>query len=88
MHGEVFYHATTRSPVQPVDTDQYAITSGFTFPNPEDSDVQHYVYNIPEGEYDQAIVFFEKNISEDNVTALISLLEEREIKTVHIVTCS
>ncbi|MGB7999009.1 MAG: phosphoribosyltransferase family protein [Anaerobacillus sp.] len=88
LHGEVYYHATTRSPVQPVDTDQYAITSGFSFANPEDRSVQHYVYNIPEGEYDQAIVFFEKNVSEDHVAPLISLLEEREIRTVHIVTCS
>ncbi|WP_347552551.1 phosphoribosyltransferase family protein [Pseudalkalibacillus hwajinpoensis] len=88
LTGEVYYHSTTRSPIQPVDEEGYAIRSGFTFPNPEEREVQHYVYNIPEGEYDRVILFFEKNVSVEDTNALTSLLVERNITTIHIVTCS
>ncbi|WP_306472726.1 phosphoribosyltransferase family protein [Bacillus sp. es.036] len=88
LDGDISYHSTTRSPIQPVKLEDYAITEGFTFQNPEDHAIQHYVYNIPKGEYDEAFVFFEKRVSDDNVMEFATLLKEREIKTVHIVTCS
>ena len=88
LDGDVSYHSTTRSPIQPVNLDHYAITKGFTFQNPEDHSIQHYVYNIPKGEYNQVFVFFEKNVSDEDVMEIAALLKEREIKTLHIVTCS
>ncbi|MCA0173640.1 phosphoribosyltransferase family protein [Bacillus sp. RAR_GA_16] len=88
LTGDISYHSTTRSPIQPVQLDRYAIKEGFTFPNPEDPTIQHYVYNIPKGEYDEVFVFFEKNVSTQDTMALATLLKEREISTFHIVTCS
>nr|WP_226659971.1 phosphoribosyltransferase family protein [Pseudalkalibacillus hwajinpoensis] len=88
LEGDISYHSTTRSPIQPVNLDNYAITEGFTFQNPEDQAIQHYVYNIPKGEYDEVFVFFEKRVSDENVMEIATLLNEREIKTVYIVTCS
>ncbi|TKD68370.1 phosphoribosyltransferase family protein [Pseudalkalibacillus hwajinpoensis] len=88
LHGDIYYHSTTRSPVQPVDSEGYAIRSGFTFPNPEDQSVQHYVYNIPVGKYDRAVIMFEKEVSEEEAQSLTSLLAERKINKIHIVTCS
>lgn len=87
LHGDVYYHSTTRSPVQPLDSEGYAIRSGFTFANPEDQEVQHYVYNIPVGKYDSAIIMFEKEVSEEETKSLLSILAERKITTIHIVTC-
>ncbi|MCA0992703.1 phosphoribosyltransferase family protein [Alkalihalobacillus hwajinpoensis] len=88
LDGDISYHSTTRSPIQPVKLKDYAITEGFTFQNPEDHTIQHYVYNIPKGEYDEVFIFFEKWVSDDNAMEIASLLKEREIKTVHIVSCS
>ena len=88
LDGDISYHSTTRSPIQPVKLQDYAITEGFTFQNPEDHAIQHYVYNIPRGQYDEVFVFFEKHVSDESVMEIATLLSEREIKTVHIVTCS
>ncbi|WP_370313963.1 phosphoribosyltransferase family protein [Guptibacillus hwajinpoensis] len=88
LNGEVYYHSTTRSPIQPVDIEGYAISNGFTFQNPEDQQIQHYVYNILKGEYEQAFLFFEKSVPDADLKEIIAILEERDIKTIHIVTCS
>ncbi len=88
LQGDVYYHSTTRSPVQPLDSEGYAIRSGFSFPNPEDQEVQHYVYNIPVGKYDSAIIMFEKEVSEEETEELISIMAEQEIHKVHLISCS
>lgn len=31
--------------------------------NPEDARIQHYVYNIPKGEYDDVFLFLRKGLS-------------------------
>ncbi|MDM5296870.1 phosphoribosyltransferase family protein [Bacillus pumilus] len=88
MGEGILYHSTTRSPIHPVEKDGYAVQNGFTFTNPEDDRIQHYVYNIPKDEYDDVFVFFERKVSEAAVRPLIHLFAERNVKHVHIVTLS
>lgn len=88
MGEGVLFHSTTRSPIHPVDKDGYAVQNGFTFMNPEDARIQHYVYNIPKGEYDDVFLFFEKKVSQEALLPLVHLFAERHVKHVHIVTLS
>lgn len=88
MGEGVLFHSTTRSPIHPVEKDGYAVQNGFTFMNPEDARIQHYVYNIPKGEYDDVFLFFEKKVSQEALLPLVHLFAERHVKHVHIVTLS
>ncbi|AVI39796.1 phosphoribosyltransferase family protein [Bacillus pumilus] len=88
MGEGVLFHSTTRSPIHPVEKDGYAVQNGFTFVSPEDARIQHYVYNIPKGQYDDVFLFFEKRVSQEALLPLVHLFAERHVKHVHIVTLS
>jgi Phosphoribosyl transferase/TRSP domain C terminus to PRTase_2 len=89
LMGEgVLYHSTTRSPILPIEKRGYAIQNGFTFKNPEDDAVVHYVYNIPEDEYDELFMFFEKEVSEDTLQEINQLAKDRGIGTLNVVMFS
>ncbi len=88
MGEGVLFHSTTRSPIHPVEKDGYAVQNGFTFVSPEDARIQHYVYNIPKGQYDDVFLFFEKKVSQEALLPLVHLFAERHVKHVHIVTLS
>lgn len=85
MGDGVFYHSTTRSPILPQEHEGYAIQNGFSFMNPEDDEVVHYVYNIPEGEYDELFLFFEKELPEDRLQEWKRIARDRGIRNVNIV---
>lgn len=84
----VLYHSTTRSPILPIDRQGYAIQNGFSFINPEDDAVVHYVYNIPEDEYDELFLFFEKEVSEESLKEIKQLAKDRGIRKLNIVMFS
>ncbi|AOZ88395.1 hypothetical protein BK049_06595 [Bacillus xiamenensis] len=88
MGEGVLFHSTTRSPIHPVEKEGYAVQNGFAFMSPEDSRIQHYVYNIPKDQYDDVFLFFEKKVSQEALMPLIHLFAERHVKHVHIVTLS
>jgi hypothetical protein len=89
LMGEgVLYHSTTRSPILPIPMPGYAIQNGFSFLNPEDNAVVHYVYNIPENEYEEMFIFFEKEVSEDSLKEIKKLAKDRGIRSVKIVMFS
>ncbi len=88
MGDGVLYHSTTRSPILPFEKEGYAIQNGFTFENPEDDAVVHYVYNIPEGEYDELFMFFEKEVSEDALQEIKQLAKDRGIGQLNVVMFS
>ncbi|MGD6957241.1 phosphoribosyltransferase family protein [Rossellomorea aquimaris] len=89
LMGEgVLYHSTTRSPILPISMSGYAIQNGFSFLNPEDNAVVHYVYNIPEGEYDELFIFFEKEVSENSLKEIKQLAKDRGIGKMNIVMFS
>ncbi|MDF0725771.1 phosphoribosyltransferase family protein [Cytobacillus sp. S13-E01] len=84
----VKFHSTTRSPILPEVKEKYAIQNGFTFFNPEDLEIVHYIYNIPKDHYDEVYLFFEKEITEDSLKGLMDIVRDRGIQHVNIVICS
>ncbi|MBY0145377.1 phosphoribosyltransferase family protein [Neobacillus niacini] len=85
MGGNVFYQSTTRSPIYIQDIDGYGARHGLSFPNPEDPNVAHFVYNIPPDEYDELFVFFEREVSVENLQPLLNQVKKLKIKSIKIV---
>jgi hypothetical protein len=85
MGSNVFYQSTTRSPIYIQDIQGYGARHGLSFPNPEDRDVAHFVYNIPPGEYDELFVFFEREVAAENLQPLLKQFEKLQIKSIKIV---
>ncbi|MDP4178422.1 MAG: phosphoribosyltransferase domain-containing protein, partial [Bacillota bacterium] len=63
---KVFFHSTTRSPIYAMDNDNYIIKNKVSFPSPDGSDINNYLYNIPKNFYNQVFIFSEKTF--DNNT--------------------
>lgn len=85
MGNNVYYQSSTRSPIYIQDIRGYGARYGISFPNPEDQDVAHFVYNIPPREYDELFVFFEREVSAGNLQPLLKLIENTQIKSIKIV---
>lgn len=85
MGKEVFYQSTTRSPVFIQDIPDYGARFGMQFPNPEDNNVSHFVYNIPPGKYDELFIFFERKVDEEQLKPILLQLEKLQIKSIKIV---
>ena len=85
MGESVFYQSTTRSPIYIQDIYGYGARHGLSFPNPEDPNVAHFVYNIPPGEYDELFVFFEREVPVENLQSLLNQLKKLKIKSIKIV---
>lgn len=84
MGSNVFYQSSTRSPIYIQDIEGYGARHGIGFPNPEDQDVAHFVYNIPPGEYDELFVFFEREVQAENLQPLLKQVEKLQIKSIKI----
>ncbi|MGX6442471.1 phosphoribosyltransferase family protein [Neobacillus sp. K501] len=85
MGKDVFYQSTTRSPVFIQDIPDYGARFGIQFPNPEDNDVSHFVYNIPPGKYDELFIFIERKVDEEQLKPFLFQLEKLQIKSIKIV---
>jgi hypothetical protein len=85
MGGNVFYQSTTRSPIYIQNIQGYGARHGISFPNPEDQGVAHFVYNIPPGEYDEIFVFFEREVSPENLQPFLKQVEKLQLNSIKIV---
>ncbi len=85
MGRDVFYQSTTRSPIFIEDEVGYGARYGASFPNPEDQDITHYFYNIPQGYYDEIFIFFERKVLLENMQPLLKELEKLQIKMIRLV---
>jgi Phosphoribosyl transferase/TRSP domain C terminus to PRTase_2 len=85
LGSNVFYQSTTRSPIYIQNLEGYGARYGVSFPNPEDNQVSHFVYNIPPSYYDELFVFFEREVNEINLQPLLIELEKLQIKSIKIV---
>ncbi|MDA7026414.1 phosphoribosyltransferase family protein [Bacillus sp. CLL-7-23] len=88
MGDNVFYQSTTRSPIHPVDRTQYAVKNGYSFPNPENQNVKHFIYNLPEQGYDEVFLFVEKPVIDKSLQPFLKICSDRKIEQVTIVTFS
>jgi hypothetical protein len=85
MGKNVFYQSTTRSPIYIQNNKGYGARHGISFPNPENQDVIHFVYNIPPGEYDEIFVFIEREVSAENLRPFLKQVEKLQLNSIKIV---
>jgi pyrimidine operon attenuation protein/uracil phosphoribosyltransferase len=85
MGENVFYQSTTRSPIYIQNIKGYGARHGVSFPNPENQDVAHFVYNIAPGVYDELFVFFEREVSAENLHPFLKQVENLQLKSIKIV---
>lgn len=83
MGDFVKYHTTTRSPIHA--NEQSYIHSRIEFSSPEIVDVQNYLYNIKQNEYEDIFVIFEHIVDQQALKSLNEQLK-RYAKKIHIVT--
>jgi len=85
MGKDVYYQSTTRSPIFIENKEGYGARFGVNFPNPENEKISHSVYNIPPSYYDELFVFFEREVSEEQLQPMLSELGELSFQTIKIV---
>ncbi|WDV45597.1 phosphoribosyltransferase family protein [Clostridiaceae bacterium M8S5] len=86
MGEGVLYHSTTRSPVYPSDDIGYALQNKYTFQSMKDSNIENYVYNIPQNYYDDIFIFIEREGLNLSTDTLIQAMKKTGAKTIYIVT--
>lgn len=85
MGSDVFYQSTTRSPIYVVNQDGYGAKAGLSFPNPEDSGIANFVYNIKRNEYDEIFIFFERAMPQKELQPFINELKKTNIKYIKVI---
>jgi orotate phosphoribosyltransferase len=85
MGSGVYFQSTTRSPIYIENKEGYGARYGVNFPNPEDQEVSHFVYNIPPGHYDELFIFFEREVEDRQLQPMLKELDKTAIKTIKIV---
>ncbi|OMF56035.1 hypothetical protein BK139_16615 [Paenibacillus sp. FSL R5-0490] len=85
LMGEgVKFHSTTRSPIFVRNDKDYGAQYGISFQNPEDPEMAQFVYNIPDGCYEEVFLFFEREPEKDSLMPFINQLK-KYIKNVKVV---
>ncbi|MBM7702489.1 phosphoribosyltransferase family protein [Metabacillus iocasae] len=72
MGEGVMYHSTTRSPIYPIQKDDYAIHDRIEFPSTHGEHVSNYLYNLRD--YDDIFVMFEQPIDKKRIQPLLEQL--------------
>ncbi|OHR63235.1 hypothetical protein HMPREF3291_17070 [Bacillus sp. HMSC76G11] len=75
MGEGIFYQSTTRSPIHPVDREDYAVKSAYPYTNPEDGETANYFYNAEQNQYDEVFVFFERSVLGDHMQSMMKQLK-------------
>lgn len=85
MGENVFYHSTTRSPIYDFNKEGYGIRNRFVFQSPEDPEVQNYLYNISEHQYDEIFLFFERQLEMSDLSSLLNSLKATKISDIKLI---
>ncbi|MEG6615766.1 phosphoribosyltransferase family protein [Peptococcaceae bacterium 1198_IL3148] len=81
MGKGVVVQSTTRSPVHPINKDNYGVKHALTFKDPHNA-VSNFVYNIPPNRYDEVFVFWERPVLPRQVEPLLIGFQQLGIKHV------
>ncbi|XJZ25886.1 phosphoribosyltransferase family protein [Bacillota bacterium Lsc_1132] len=84
----ISFQSTTRSPIFVKDKEGYGARYKAVFPSPENQEITHYVYNIPNGFYDEIFVFFERETEEFNLEPMLNELKNTGVKSIKLVVFS
>ncbi|QGG46485.1 phosphoribosyltransferase [Heliorestis convoluta] len=85
MGEKVLVQATTRSPVYPVDKEDYGIRHALAFPSADDPLIPNYVYNIGVGKYEEIFLFLERPLPKERIIPLLQALDSTGIQSIYIV---
>jgi len=85
MGDEVYYQSTTRSPIHPMQREQYAVTTAYRFDSVDDAAVANYMYNLTPGQYDEAFIFIERKYEADKGKSFEEALSRIGIPIVNLV---
>ncbi|QED50150.1 hypothetical protein FSZ17_14370 [Cytobacillus dafuensis] len=85
MGSGICYQSTTRSPIYVDNHNHYGAKYGLSFPNPDDWEINQFVYNIPPYKYDDLFIFFERVVTEQELSPLLNELKRSFIKDIKIV---
>lgn len=88
MGENIWYQSSTRSPIYPNKAAHYGAKTAYCFPNPEDTDIIHYLYNIEKGRYDDLFIIFERRIDNEKLAPLLKQLNGVDFKKINIVYCN
>ncbi len=87
MGEGVNVQSTTRSPIYPVQRENYGVQQAICFANPEDDSIVNYVYNIPPDHYDDVFIFFEREVEDNHLESLLQALAPIGVSRIYLVTC-
>ncbi|WP_108308056.1 phosphoribosyltransferase domain-containing protein [Metalysinibacillus jejuensis] len=76
MGEDVWYHATTRSPIYVYDAPHYPIVKRFTIAG----EIEHYIYNVES--YDDIFIIVEKQLTTAELTALVKPFSAQHVYVV------
>ncbi|TFE22831.1 phosphoribosyltransferase family protein [Cohnella luojiensis] len=85
MGDEIYYQSTTRSPIHPMQREQYAVTSSYRFDSVDDPTVANFMYNLSPGQYDEAFVFIERKYGPEQGASFEQALSRIGIPIVNLV---
>lgn len=81
LEGEVVYHSMSRSPIFALNKENYPIKNIVSFPNPEDKSFNYNLYNITPNEFDEVIIFLERDIDNNSKELIAQKLEDLGVKS-------
>ena len=85
MGSGVKYHSSTRSPIYPNQAEDYGANWKLEFPNPEDSQIKNFVYNIPPNGYDDIFLMFEREVPAESLKPFLDQLGKTGINDIKII---
>lgn len=85
MGDQVYYQSTTRSPIHPMQREQYAVSSAYKYESVDDASIANYMYNLSPGQYDEAFVFVEREYDEEKGKSFEQALARIGIPIVNLV---
>ena len=88
MGEGVMYQSSTRSPIYPVNQENYAIKNRVVYPSPDDPSITNYLYNIPHRYYDEVYIFIEREVERKRLQPMINAVGSLGIPRIVVVTCT
>jgi hypothetical protein len=85
MGEGILYQSTTRSPIFPHPSADYAVSHAYPFASPDDPMTLNFMYNIPPGAYDELFLFMERQVDAAALSSLTERLLQLGIPRVHLV---
>lgn len=87
MGEGVYYQSTTRSPIMTAKRPDYPLHTALAYKRPEDETVINYIYNIQEGNYEEAFWFIERDVRPEFKQMMAEVFSEKGIRKIYFVCC-